>query len=117
MARINNVDQILVLLQAHLERLEHQKKTGATPRTRAARNLRTAQTPLERVQALAATEAMSEDDLSRALIGALLAQEFGTELAADLAFQQMVEQVARTVAADPEAAALTRRAIAQLVGG
>lgn len=116
MARINNVDQILVLLQAHLERLEQRKKSGAAAPARSPKATSNTRTPLDRVQALAATEALSEDELGRALVGALLSQEFGTELASDITFQQVVDEVAKAVAADPDASALMRRAITQLVG-
>lgn len=117
MARINNVDQILILLQAHLERLEQRKKSGAATPARAAKTTSNARSPLERVQALATTEALSEDDLGRALIGALLSQEFGPELVSDIAFQHVVDEVSKAIAADADASALMRRAIAQLVAG
>lgn len=117
MARINNVDQVLILLQAHLERLEKKKKSSAPTAARPAKTANSARTSLDRLQALAATEAMSEDDLGRALISALLSQEFGPDVGGDLAFQQIVDQVAKAVAADPNASALMRRAILQLVAG
>jgi len=117
MARINNVDQILVLLQAHLERLEQRKKPGAGAPARTARATGSASAPLERLQALAATDALAEEDLARALVGALLSQEFGAELTLDITFQRVVDEVSKAIAADADASALMRRAIAQLVAG
>lgn len=112
MTRISNVDQILVLIQAHLERLEKSKKSARSGKTR--RPATTARAPLERVRELAAADSASQAELGRALLAALLSQEFGDELAADVRFQDLVDRVNDTIAADQNASALLQRAVTQL---
>lgn len=112
MTRITNVDQILVLLQAQLERLERKKKPA--PQTIRQASERTQQ-PLDRVRDLAAAGAITQSELGRALIAALLTEEFGSELAGDIAFQSLVERVSRALATDEHSSALMRSAIARIV--
>ncbi|MBY0563052.1 MAG: hypothetical protein K2P58_02600 [Hyphomonadaceae bacterium] len=112
MTRISNVDQILLLIQAHLDRLEKSKKSSRTDRSR--RAAFAARPPLERVRELAAADSASQSELARALIAALLAQEFGNELANDIRFQDLIDRVNDALTADEHASALLASAIGQL---
>lgn len=112
MTRVNNVDQILILIQAHLDRLEKTKKHARTDPAR--RSASTTRAPLERVRELAAADSASQAELARALIAALLAQEFGADLSNDIRFQDLVDRVNEALAADERAAVLLTSAIQEL---
>lgn len=112
MTRINNVEQILVLIQAHLERLD-KRKVGKEVKSRDAET----RAPFDRVRALAATAGTSDADLSRALLAALLIQELGPALAGDVSFQNLVDRIDQTMRADEQSAALLAQSIKQLSAG
>ncbi len=112
MTRVSNVDQILVLIQAHLDRLEKTKKRPNADKARRAPH--SSRPPLERVRALAAADGASQKELTRALVAALLSQEFGDERANDLQFQNLVDRVNDALLADEHAASLVANAIGQL---
>ena len=113
MTRISNVDQILILLEAHLERLQRQKRAGAS-KTEPRRDQ--GESSLDRVARLASAEGLSDLDTGRALVSALLTQEFGAKAGADLAFHALVERVTKAILADPDSAPLLRQALAQMSG-
>lgn len=111
MTRITNVDQILILLEAHLERLERRKRAGA-PKLQSQHD--EPEGSLDRVRRLTSAEGLSDLDTGRALVSALLTQEFGAKAAADLAFHNLVERVTKAILADPAGAVLLQRALGQL---
>jgi hypothetical protein len=112
MTRVTNVDHILLLLQAQLERMERQKRMAEATKPRTARG--GAQDSLAHVRALAGADGHADSDIERALVAALLTQEFGAETASDAGFQVIVERVAKAIAADDEGASLLRRAALSL---
>ena len=114
MTRVTNSDHVLLLLQEQLKRLgreragrSHGTKNGskATPR------------PLARLHALAALDQLSEEDVSRTLVRALLSEELGEAVANDPAFQNIVEDVFRVISSSPEGRDLVDRAARQLCAG
>lgn len=110
MTRITNADQVLLLLRAHLERTERQRRKDVSAGARA----ETRQGPLERVHNMAGLENLSERDISRALISGLLTEEFGVEVASEPLFQEIVDGVLRIVDADEKSRALLQKALTQL---
>lgn len=107
MTKITNADQVLILLRAHLERAKRASKAGAQKNS-------SRSGPLERVTKLAATEGLSEEDVARALIGGLLAEEFGAEFAAEPRFQSLVEDVRLMIDRDENGRSLLRRAVGEI---
>jgi len=110
MTRISQVDQILMLLRQQLQ--------GKAKAERSGRGTRTAQTApqqrksaAKRIEALARTGGMDEDDLARSLIGALLVDEFGEDVANDHKFRKLVDEVHRIVSSDPQARAIMADAL------
>ena len=110
MTRINQVDQVLMLLRQQLQRMEKAKRrpqAGSAAR---------AGTPsaVRRPAALARIDSLSPEDLEQSLIRALLTEEFGEALASDARFQKVVADVHRIIAADRETRQLLRQAVEQL---
>lgn len=112
MTRITGADQILLLLQAHLERTGRLRRgeRAARPQSTAAR----ARDALARAQSVA-RNAAAPGDVARLLVTALLAEEFGPDLANDARFQAMVDDVLRVIGADEDAKALLDAAAEQLL--
>ncbi|MDQ4087016.1 MAG: hypothetical protein M3177_03225 [Pseudomonadota bacterium] len=108
MTRITNVDQVLLLLQEKLRRMDRSRtaRTGrpsaATPR------------PLARLQALAALDHISEEDFKRTMVRALLTEELGEGLGNDPAFQTVVDDVFRIISASEQGRELIEQAARQL---
>lgn len=98
MTRITNADQILALLRAHLDRAERARASSnkAPPRERSDAG------PVERLRTAAAASDMTDDQLDRALIGALLAEQLGPNVAASPAFHTLVSEVATIIERDSE---------------
>lgn len=111
MTRISNADHVLLLLRNHLERTQKQrrKRTASKQGEQAS-----AATSLQRVERLAALSDLSEAELKRALISAVLADELGEAVVNDAKFHRVVEDVLATIAEDPTASALLERAFKTL---
>lgn len=114
MTRVTQADHVLLLLQERLQRLGR-ARGGRVPRTGASR----AETPraLARLQASAALDQMSEDQVRRTLVRALLSEELGEGISNDPSFQSMVEEVLRVINQSDDGRALIARASLQLRGG
>lgn len=115
MTRITQSDQIMQLLRQQLQRL------GQT--TRSARGKGVSkheaqrQSPLTRVSALAALDSVSDEDLTKALIRALLTEEFGDAFANEVKFDRVVSEVHRMIAEDADTARLLARGLGEVRGG
>jgi hypothetical protein len=110
MTRISNVDQVMLLLRQQLQRMsksDRQQKTGnvsaATPQRREA--------AVGRIEEITRADELSEDDLARTLVSALLVDEFGEAVANDPKFQSLVGEVHRIIAADADGKALLQDAL------
>ncbi|MBQ1496678.1 hypothetical protein ACQKOH_08540 [Sphingomonas sp. NPDC092331] len=112
MTRIGNVDQVLLLLHEQLQRTSRNRGTarqGRTSRAEAA-----SARPLDRVRALAALDTLDEEELRRAMVRGLLAEQFGEAVGNDPALIAIVDQVSRMIGETPEGRQLMDRALAQL---
>jgi hypothetical protein len=112
MTRVGNVDQVLLLLREQLQRSGRSR--GAASKARAGRAEASSARPLDRVRALAALDTLEEDDLRRAVVRGLLAEQFGEAVGNDPALIAIVDQVSRMIGEMPEGRELMDRAIAQL---
>ena len=108
MTRINQADQILLLLQERLQRLDR-SRAGRTAGTAPA----TAR-PLARLQALAAIDRLSDEDFKRTMVRALLTEELGERVANDPAFEAVAEDVFRILSESDEGRRLIEQAARQL---
>ena len=114
MTRITNADQVLALLQGHLQRsgrTGRKHKAGATAKSRASQ-----QKPIERLQDIAQSADLPDREIERALLSAILVEEFGAASANDPRFQSMVDDVLRIIREDDRSHTLLERARMQLVG-
>ena len=110
MTRVTQTDQIMHLLRQQLQRLGKNTKgtrTAATGKSAAQR-----QSPLTRVTALAALDNLPDDDLAKALVRALLTEEFGEALASEPRFARIVEDVHRMIAEDAQTGPLLAQSLA-----
>ncbi|WP_137861310.1 MULTISPECIES: hypothetical protein [unclassified Sphingomonas] len=112
MTRIGNVDQVLLLLQEQLQRTSRNRGTARQGRT--ARAEASSARPLDRVRALAALDTLDEEELRRAMVRGLLAEQFGEAVGNDPALIAIVDQVSRMIGETPEGRQLMDRALAQL---
>lgn len=113
MTRISNVDQVMLLLRQQLQRMsktDRQQKSGKT--TAAAPQRREA--ALGRIEEITRADELSEDDLARTLVGALLVDEFGEAVANDPKFQSLIGEVHRIIAADADTKALLLEALREV---
>ena len=112
MTRITQADQIMQLLRQQLQRLGPNGSAARTSRTGKSAPQR--QSPLTRITALAALDNLSDDDLARALIRALLTEEFGETLANEPKVARIVDEVHRMIREDAETARLLTRSLNQV---
>jgi hypothetical protein len=111
MTRISNADQVLLLLHEQLDRLARKRSAGST---RARSPSVGTPEPMARLRARAAQEGIAEEDLKRALVRGLLAQQLGDAIANDPAFEVIAGDVARMIGESEEGRALLDRALIQL---
>ena len=112
MTRITQADQIMQLLRQQLQRLGPNGHAARASRTGKSAPQR--QSPLTRIAAMAALDNLSDDDLARALIRALLTEEFGETLASEPKFARIVDEVHRMISEDAETARLLVRSLSQV---
>ena len=107
MTRISNADHVLLLLRNHLERMQKARgKRASVKRGDAGRQT----TPLQRLERLASVSDLSESDLQRGLIEAVLADEFGADVSNDARFHGVVSEVLSAISKDERASAMLRDA-------
>jgi hypothetical protein len=111
MTRITNADQVLMLLRSYLQRTEGVRRSRKTEKT--GQN-GAAPTALQRVQTIATTADLPEEELERVLISGLFTEEFGSAIASDSKFQTMVDDVLRMIHSDPAGRRVLRQAVGQL---
>ncbi|WP_135212627.1 hypothetical protein [Vitreimonas flagellata] len=100
MTRINPADQILIMLRAQLEHAAKTKRASPqAPRT----SSRSKRAFLERIRDTLATGEAPPQELRRALVSALLVEEFGETTLNDPQFQNLVDRVMSTIQRDQEA--------------
>jgi hypothetical protein len=88
-------------------RIAKRKDTGAETKSSWVANLK----------ALAATEAVSDHQLRRALVQTILADQLGHGLLNEMKFQQVVERVTEALEADTAGTALLNRCVTELREG
>lgn len=71
---------------------------------------------MARLRARVAHDGLAEEDLKRALVRGLLAQQLGDAIANDPAFEAIASEVARMIGESDEGRALLDRALIQLNG-
>ncbi|AKM07979.1 hypothetical protein [Pelagerythrobacter marensis] len=112
MTRIGNVDHIMVLLRQQLQRMGkvngkvHGTRPGAAPHV-------AHRSAIDRIAPLAKLEDLDEQELERALIRALLTDEFGASIAEDRRFERVASEVHRIIQSDGQARSLLTAAIDQ----
>jgi hypothetical protein len=109
---ISQVDQLAMILRQRI--LDHStprtaktKKAGAEARSSWVANLK----------ALAATEAVNDHQLRRALVQSILAEQLGQGLLNEMKFQRIVDRVTEALEADKAGATLLSQCITELRGG
>lgn len=114
MARITNVDQVILLLQTQLQ---GKKKVDKKRPSNVAPVQEVQQRPLARVKSIAEEPDLSDEDVHRALIGGLLTEEFGPAIANDPDFQHIIDKVMTTINSDSSGKNLLSSAVTQLKNG
>lgn len=109
MTRITNAEQVLMLLRSHLERAQRSRRGTAT----AAARKEARPSALQRAQQVA-SDGLPETEIGRALIAAMLEDEFGGGVANDTKFRQVVDEVIEIIKRDDASGRLLQRAVAQL---
>lgn len=108
---ISNVDQLVLLLrQRLLERTRAERSGRKGPAAKTTRQ----PGALDAVHALAALEGADDQQLERALVQALLAEQLGRRLLNDARFQLVVDQVTETLRQDANGKALLARLTGEL---
>lgn len=111
MTRINPADQILIMLRAQLEHAGKTKRARPqAPRT----STRSKRSALERVRNTLTTGDAPLQELRRALVSALLVEEFGETTLNAPQFQNLVDRVMATIQHDQEANTILETALSAL---
>lgn len=106
---ISQVDQLAMILR---QRISDHSKTRAGKRKNAGAEAKS--TWVASLKALAATEAVDDHQLRRALVQNILLDQFGHGLANDIKFQQVIDKVTEALEADRAGATLLNGCIAEL---
>lgn len=112
MARIGQIDHILLLLREQLQRAGEGRVPGGSPQ--AGPGTRAEQRPLDRARALASLGAIDPEERRRLVVRTLLLEEFGDKAGADPAFSALVDRILGMVRDIPGGDELIDRAIRQL---
>lgn len=110
MVPVSNVDRAVLLLR---QRLERARSSRAASGSAAAASRRPA-AQAGSVQALAALGELDRKQLRRALVQAVLAEQFGERVLNEPEFQQIVERVASAIGEDEGALGVIDGALRQL---
>lgn len=110
MTRISNTEQVLLLLRAHLQRTGRQRRTSRAGPAGASRR-----SPVERLRELAGDGELPRQEIGRALLAGLLADDLGEGAINDPSFQRVLDEVQRRVAGDKDAKQMLDRAVDQLL--
>jgi hypothetical protein len=105
---VSSADHLMAVLRRRL--LERSQAKGSA---RPGSTAQAARAPTG-LQALASLEGADRDQVRRACIQALLAEQFGGALINDAQFQQIVSRVNDTIGADASASRLLDQVIAEL---
>lgn len=100
MVMISNVDQVLALVRNQLDRMARDKRAAAP--AKAGRVTLVRATDRTRLEALSNLSDLPSEEFERTLIGALLAREFGEEVAQDPRFQAIADRTFEILHSDPE---------------
>lgn len=111
MEPISNIDRVVLLLRQRL-----QERARLSGQKTARKDHDAGASGLDNVQALAAVDGVDDGQLGRALIQGILVEQFGSEVINDAKFQQVVDRVTETLAADESGSALLARMVAELRG-
>jgi hypothetical protein len=111
MTRVTSSDHILLLLRERLQRLD---RTRGQKITRTSGGQKSTPPPMERLQALAALEAVSGEEFQRTLVRAVLSEELGEAVVNEAAFQSIAAEVFQLITASPEGRDLVERAAREL---
>jgi hypothetical protein len=112
MTRITNSDQILLLLRSHLQRTQRGERKSRTTSVR--RQIQ--QGPLDRVQNLLRHEELTDEEVRRAVVSGLLANEFGVSISNNAKFQRIVDEVLGAIKRDQATSDILDTAIRVLRG-
>ena len=114
MVRITNSEQISLALKARLQSLKSKKKAEHSTDIDKTKSVdRPRSDPLHK---LALDEGLAEKEIGRALVRALLNQEFGDEIAADPRFEQVIQRVSQILEHGEEGQILLEKALIELRG-
>lgn len=112
MSQISPVDQALALLRERLRRLGSERTGNSRRSSETTATARTSSSALERLAAQPGLQDQPEEAQQRALVGALLADSFGSAVANDTAFQRIADQVTDMLRGSDEGRDLLARVLA-----
>ena len=110
MTSISNVDQVLTLLRQQLQRTGKSDQARKTGKTRN-KDAETRKPAADRIEEISRSASLSDEELARNLVAAMLIDEFGEGVANDHRFQRLAGDVYRIIAADPDVRELLRSAL------
>lgn len=114
MVTIGGADRVLAQVRAQLERMARARRTGAAGRSEHAGPASGARGS-GRLAAAASLTGLADDELNKAMVGAMLSEEFGEDVAGDPRFQEVVDRTVATLRDDPAMASALATLRAQLV--
>lgn len=113
MTRVTNADQVLLVLRERLQRLGQRRSEGRSPSKLANRD---DVGPISRLRQSDALSGLSDEEMHRGLVRAMLAQEWGDAVANDAGFLRIVEDVACLLEGSAEGRNLLESAGRQIRG-
>jgi hypothetical protein len=113
MTSISSVDRLVLILR---ERLTQRTRTKSSERPSVGQQGAAPPGP-DAIHALAAIASVDDHQLKRALVQGVLVESLGAHLINEARFQQVVEQVANALEADPSTGRLLDRFVKDLRSG
>lgn len=112
MSRITNTDQIMLQLQAQLQKKKKFEKKQTV--RAAAEEKERKSSPIKRFKSMLDSDSIPETEVHRAFVAGLLTEEFGAKMSNDPAFQNVIDRVLNSLVDNPAGKKLLSEAVGQL---
>jgi len=112
MTRITNNHALMALVRQQLSKVSRAKSSGIAKISSHGASKKS--NGISSIRRLSKTDDFSDEELARAVVQTLLADEFGDGLVNDAKFQQVVDRITRIITEDPQTKSLMEKSLQEM---